>query len=60
MGPLIARTSMLRIEVISSVSRKMTVLVDIRIELEGKANEDKNVKKYMEKAGGVVAVAVVE
>jgi len=59
-GPLIARTSMLRIEVISSVSRKMTVLVDIRIELEGKANEDKNVKKYMEKAGGVVAVAVVE
>ena len=58
MGPLMARTSMLRIEVISSVSRKMTV--DIWIELEGKANEDKNVKKYMEKAGGVVAVAVVE
>jgi len=57
-GPLMARTSMLRIEVISSVSRKMTV--DIWIELEGKANEDKNVKKYMEKAGGVVAVAVVE
>jgi len=57
-GPLMAGTSMLRIEVISSVSRKMTV--DIRIELERKANEDKNVKKYMKKAGGVVAVAVVE
>jgi len=57
-GPLMAGTSMLRTEVISSVSRKMTV--DIRIELEGKANEDKNVKKYMEKAAGVVAVAVVE
>jgi len=43
MGPLMTGTSMLRIEVISSVSRKMTV--DIPVELEGKANKDKNAKK---------------
>ena len=45
MGPLMAGTSMLRTDVISSVSRRMTV--DIPVELERKANEDENAKKEM-------------
>jgi len=45
MGPLMAGTSMLRTDVISSVSRRITV--DMPVELERKANEDKNGKKDM-------------
>ena len=43
MGPLITGISILQIDVISSVSRRMTV--DIPVEVEGKANEVKNVKR---------------
>jgi len=44
-GPLMAGTSMLRTDVISSVSRRITV--DMPVELERKANEPKNGKKDM-------------
>jgi len=56
-GPLMAGTSMLRIEVTSSVSRKMTV--DIPVELEGTANEDKNGKKDTGNGSGMVMTVVV-
>ena len=48
---------MLRTEVISSVSRGM--IVDIQIELEGRANEDKNMKKDTGKGSRIVITVEV-